>query len=342
MPSLPSLFPAASWEQLFATPYSPSASVIVDRLPPSEAADVAYLTFKSCRELLETAGNGPADNDGVVALVARADGRPVGLVLAEPMRPRDDDNATGQKRLLLRSVFSNLLWQQKGIGKLLMASLETAARDSGYSSIQTEYTPKLESFEAFERLLASVGWGSPQLFMEESLFWIKDMVDGDWLKRVPQLPGDYELVAFDQLTEADRAGLQVRLKAGDIPQGLSPFAEEEHMVPELSVGLRHDSKIVAWMSLLRSPAVHDALCYRSLYVDPALRTANGLGPIVAAEAFRRHAANPIADERPKGIFNTHHTAIKQMNFVRKRLWPCCYETYAFRSCRLDLQPSSSS
>ncbi|WP_449258578.1 GNAT family N-acetyltransferase [Chlorobium limicola] len=338
--SLP--FSSGTWEYLFATPYSPSASITVDGLKAGELPEVSSLTFKSSRELLEKAIDGHQENGDVLALVARADGRPVGLVLAEPMPQRDGGNATGQKRLLLRSVFSNLLWQHKGIGKLLMASLETGARDLGYSSIQTEYTPKLESFEAFERLLVSAGWKSPRLFMEESLFWIKDMVYGDWLKRVPQLPDEYELVAFDRLTEADRAGLQVRLNTGDIPHGLSPFAEEEHLVPELSVGLRHDSKIVAWMSLLRSPVVHDAICYRSLYVDPVLRMANGLGPILAADAFRRHAANPIAEERPKGIFNTHHTAIKQMNFVRKRVLPCCYETYAFRSSSLDLQPSSSS
>jgi len=335
-----SSFSPGSWEHLFATPYSSSASITVEGLKSGELPEVSSLTFKSCRELLEKAIEGPQDNGDVLALVAHADGRPVGLVLAETTRQRDEGTAIGQKHLLLHSVFINLLWQHKGIGTLLMAALETAARDSGYLSIRTEYTPKLDSFEAFERLLASAGWGSPQQFMEESLSWVKDMADADWLKRVPQLPMEYGLIAFDQLTDADREDLQVRLQAGDIPQGLSPFAEEEHLVPELSVGLRHGSKIVAWMSLLRSQVVPDALCYRSLYVDPALRTANGLGPIVAAAAFRRHTANPIAEERPKGIFNTHHTAIKQMNFVRKRLLPCCFETYALRSSRLDLQPSS--
>ena len=302
---------------------------------------VAYLTFNSCHKLLEQAGDAHQEDSTVLALVARADGRPIGLALAEKIGQRDSENTIGKKSLLLHSVFINLLWQNKGVGKLLLAFLETAARDAGYIAIRTEYGPKLDSFEAFERLLASQGWSNPVPFMEESLFRIEDMVDAAWLKRVPELQEGDELVMFDTLTESEHADIHERLRTGDIPQGLSPFAEGEHLVPELSVGLRHEGRIVAWMSLVRSYGIKDALCYRSLYVDPTLRMANGLGPIVAAEAFRRHAESAIAIDRPKGVFYTHHTAVKQMNFVRKRLLPCCFESYAFRSSELDLQQPSS-
>ncbi|TCD47037.1 hypothetical protein [Chlorobium sp. N1] len=135
----------------------------------------------------------------------------------------------------------------------------------------------------------------------------------------------------------ERLKLQERIDSGDIPRRLSPFGEDDAMIPELSVGIRQSGRVVAWMCLQRSPVASDAICYRSLYVDPLLRTANGLGPIVAAEAFQRHASSDIAHERPKGVFNTHHRARKQMNFVQKRLLPCCFETYALHSSELDLR-----
>ncbi|TCD47036.1 GNAT family N-acetyltransferase [Chlorobium sp. N1] len=156
-----------SWEEMFATPYSPEADVVVDRLRHEDVSIVGCLTFKSCRNLLDRAVAGQRDEGDALAFVARTDGRPVGLVLAEKIRGGDEVAAGTRKILRLRSIFTNLLWQHKGIGRWLLDTLTGGSRDAGYHAIHTEYNPKLESIQPFERLLASSGWSNPKPFMEE-------------------------------------------------------------------------------------------------------------------------------------------------------------------------------
>ncbi len=87
------------------------------------------------------------------------------------------------------------------------------------------------------------------------------------------------------------------------------------------------------MIVTRSPLVPDALCYRSTFVCPHLRAAQALGPLILAAALRRHAASPIADTRPVGVYGmSFDSSIKMINFFRKRLAPYCFSTYESRGC----------
>ena len=319
-------------------PYDISGSdITITPLLPDDLSAVSHLTFPSYRVLLEKAVN--TTNEKILALVARSKGIPVGLVLAEPPSVMDNFSYNEKKNALkLISVMTDPQWRRRSIANALLQVLTQKSRDLGYVRLITGYTTKIKSLAAFEHLIASSGWGAPVPAMELSIFRIGDMETASWLDAVSTPPPGYQLFTMDKITDEERVRINTDIAAGDIPENLSPFAEEEYLVPEISVGLRSGGDIVAWMTLIRAPLVADALCYRTLFVHPKLRTAKGFGPLVAATAGKLHAASPIRKERPKGIFATSFNSIKQLNFARKRLNPHCFEIYESRKAQCNLQP----
>jgi len=153
-----------------------------------------------------------------------------------------------------------------------------------------------------------------------------------WLAVPYEAPPGFELFEWSQFGTDERAQLQREVDDMKIPGGLSPFGDEEEIEPAISVGVRHSGEVVAWMIVIRSPWVSNALCYRSLYVRPKLHTARALGPLMMAAAFHRHAASPIREERPALVFGmSFKSSTKMINFFRKRLAPFCFSTYENRS-----------
>ncbi len=298
---------------------------------------VAGLTFPSYRPLLEKVTSAEQAKEQVIALVARSAGGPVGLVMAsysllESISPAGKSTAP----LNILSMMTTPLWRHCGVASALMKALAEEGKRLGLTCMNVRYTTKIESLLAFEHLLLSAGWCAPQPSMQLSLFKISDMASAPWLPKVTAPNPEYELFPLTELRDEERTRLMAGIAAGDIPEGLSPFADEEHLVPELSFGFRKGSDVVAWMTLIRSPFVPDALCYRSLFVNPKLRMANGFGPFLAAHAFRHHLTSPVKEERPKGLFGTSYTATKELNFVRKRLAPHCCDLYESRTATLPL------
>jgi len=309
-----------SWNFFAVSDYSPNADITISSIEDVDVKSASCFTYPAYHSLLEKAASGKKTEDNLLAFVACADGVTIGLVLA-----REAKNA-----VTLLSIMTSEPWRRHGIGTAMIQKLIQESRRLSCNRIIAGYTTKITSLTALEHFLAATGWNSPEPDMYMSMFHVKEMLHAQWLSKVSQPPPGYELISFSELQTEERSRLNASLDAGDIPQGLSPFADEEYMVPELSIGLRYDSDIVAWQTLIRSPFIVDALCYRSLFVSPKMRTGNGFGPLVATEAFYRHAKSPICNERPKGVYGTAFTAIKQLNFARKRLNPYCIDIYESR------------
>jgi GNAT superfamily N-acetyltransferase len=316
---------------------APVAAFSITPLTEGDLPTVLSLTFPSYRPLLEKVTAAEQTKEQIIAFVARSAGGPVGLVMASYSLVERDlpaDKKTSPLNVL--SIMTTPLWRHCGVASALMKALAEEARLLGRTSMTLRYTTKIESLLAFEHLLLSAGWCAPQPSMQLSLFKLCDMASAPWLSMVTAPPLEYELFALSELRDQERTGIMGGIATGDISEGLSPFADEELLVPELSFGLRKGSDVVAWMTLIRSPFVPDALCYRSLFVNPRLRMANGFGPFLAAHAFQRHLASSILEERPKGLFGTSYTATKQLNFVRKRVSPHCCDLYETRTATLPL------
>ncbi len=305
---------------------------------PLRSADLAAassLTFPSYRSLLPHGLTGEVHNGLIVfALVARAGDTPVGLVMAELPQAvvANGDDTQSQKVARLISVCVTPAWRRCGVAARLMQSMEDALRQREGVWLTTSYTTRMPAWQSFERLLAACQWSAPEPRMLMSLGYCTEVVKAPWLSALSKASPGFELFEWSQLSADEVVKLQHDVAIGEIPGTLSPFSDVEEIEPSISVGVRHGGEVVAWMIVTRSPLIPNALCYRSKYVRPKLRNAQSLGPLVLAEAIRRHVASPIMGERPVGAFGMSvETSTKMINFFRKRLSHYCFSTYESRA-----------
>lgn len=306
----------------------------VSALRPGDIAAVSELTFPSFRANLARCLSGEA-HDGFesVALVIRDDEIPVGLALAQlPAIAAAREGAAVPPRMArLLSVFILPAWRKRGAASLLMLVLEDELRRRGCVGLVASYTTQMPAWQPFERLLAACRWSPPAGQLLMSMGYCREVIKAPWMKTLGEMPPGFELFEWTGLRADERAQLQHDEACGMIPQELSPFSDEQDIEPSISVGVRHQGEVVAWMTVTRSPLVSSALCYRSKFVRPHLRASLALGPLILAAALRLHAASPIGVERPVGVFGMSFKAsTKMINFFRKRLAPFCFRTYESR------------
>ena len=298
-------------------------------------AALAALTFPSYRPLLPCCLTGEVPNGlMVLALVARAGDTPVGLVMAQWQQHIDvaGDGSPSHIAAQLISVCVAPDWRRSGIAVQLMRAMEDEVRKRGGMHLTTSYTTRMPAWQAFEQLLATCHWATPTPSLLMSQGRVADVLASPTLAQAHDAPPGFELFDWSQRRADEVARLQRDVESGLIPSTLSPFADVEEIEPNISVGLRHQGEVVAWMIVTRSPLMQNALCYRSLYVRPQLRAAYALGPLVLAHALHRHNASPVKAERPVGVFGMSvEMSTKMINFFRKRLSPYCFSTYESRT-----------
>jgi GNAT superfamily N-acetyltransferase len=316
-----------------------SESIAISQIHSTDIVAISGLTFPAFRPHLARCLSGEM-HDGLewIAHVARYDGIPVGLLLVQS--PADGaaqaDSAGNPKVAKLLSVSVLAAWRQRGVATELMQTIEAPLRERGCVGLTTDYTTLMPAWQAFERLLAACHWHAPEAKLLMSKGYCREVVKAPWLGALREAEPEFELFEWTQLRADERTRLQDDVGHGKIPHELSPFTEVEDIEPSISVGVRYQGVVVAWMIVTRSPLIPDALCYRSTFVRPDLRAAQALGPLILAAALRRHAASPIADTRPIGVYGmSFDSSPKMINFFRKRLAPHCFNTYESRgSARL--------
>ena len=311
------------------------AHLVISWIKPADMATVSSLTFPAFRPHLSRCLSGEVfDGFESIAQVARHDGIPVGLLLAQV--PAADAAAGSDphnpKAAKLLSVSVLPAWRQRGVASRLMRAMEAELRARDCIGLTADYTTLMPAWQPFERLLAACHWSAPDARLLMSKGYCREVVKAPWLGALREVPPEFELFEWTQLRADERTQLHRDVAEGTVPYVLSPFNEVEDIEPHISVGVRHQGEVVAWMIVTRAPLVPNALCYRSTFVRPDLRAAQALGPLILAEALRRHAASPIADTRPVGVYGmSFDSSIKMINFFRKRLAPYCFSTYESRA-----------
>jgi predicted N-acetyltransferase YhbS len=310
------------------------ANLVISQIEPADIAVVSGLTFPAFRPHLARCLSGEVrDGFESIAHVARHDGVPVGLLLVQSPTAgvADGGDAQRPKSAKLLSVSVLPAWRQLGVASRLMLSIEEKLRERDCVGLTADHTTLMPAWQPFERLLAACHWCAPDAKLLMSKGYCREVLKAPWLNALREVPPEFELFEWTQLSVEERIQLQHDVAEGMIPYVLSPFTEVEDIEPSISVGVRHHGEVVAWMIVTRSPLVPDALCYRSTFVRPHLRAAQALGPLILAAALRRHAASPIAATRPVGVYGmSFDSSIKMINFFRKRLAPYCFSTYESR------------
>lgn len=330
----------SAFDILFAQGPAQDSIPTVTQLRPEDISAVSDMTFPFYRPHLEQYLKGETDDSVVlIALVARDGTTPVGLIIAQLHGSKEvqEGESAPEQFASLHSVFVVPAWRRRGVATLLTLSMEEELRKHGCDRLTTSYTTKLSAWQAFERVLAACCWSPPTAVMLMANANVCEIVKAPWLDATREAPQGFEMFEWTQLTDSERAQLKDEVANGLIPGSLSPFGDEEYIESSISVGVRHNGEVVGWMIVIRSPFVPNALCYRSQFVRPKLRTKHSLGPLLLAEALRSQAVSPNMAERPEAVFGiSFEHSIKQVNFFRKRLAPYCYKIYENRTSEKKL------
>lgn len=92
-----------------------------------------------------------------VCLAAWGDGRPVGLLVSAAATGHGQD---GGEQILL-SLMTVPGWRRRGVGKTLLAALETRVSALGIHRLSTSFSDRLPGAPAFLETLRSAGWPEP-------------------------------------------------------------------------------------------------------------------------------------------------------------------------------------
>ena len=206
--------------------------------------------------------------------------------------------------------------RRRGLGTLLLASVEAEMVRRGFEAVEVAYRDGWESAPAVRRLLAARGWSRPrpQVLLATTDFRFLRFLESSGLRERP-LPDGYEIFSWDDLDGAQRREIVRRQQREPwYPEALSPFQLEERLDREVSVGLRHRGRVVGW--LLAHRVGDEVVQYTSLFVEPGHgKLGRGL-PLIAAAARRQERSGV-----PRAIFAVQADNRAMRRLLERRLAP---------------------
>jgi GNAT superfamily N-acetyltransferase len=197
--------------------------------------------------------------------VARQQGRPVGLALAEAPLPGD----AAEPQLL--SLFVRPEARQQGIATALVAAVETTARELGHRRLGAVYTSGKPAIGWMERIFAARGWDPPRPGSLVATFAPQDALDSERYR--PTLLRGYqrglEIFPWSEL----RPGELDEIKKSDeeqhwIAPQLNPWQYDARHLDASSVGARWEGQVVGWV--LNHRVSKDQVRWSISYMHPAL------------------------------------------------------------------------
>jgi GNAT superfamily N-acetyltransferase len=263
-----------------------------------------------------------------VAIGAVAEGRPIGLALAQ---------LVGTTARLL-SLNVERAWRERGIGTALLAECESALALRGAVEIVTRHSSRTLARFAFERTLAVARWDRTQLATLRVTARC-----GPMLEAVGALPVMRRLLAqneyvFSPWTDRDKGDQEAIEHLGKQPPcrncpALMPNAYA--IEPATSLLIRRGKRLVGWVITERQHAAGEALPsihYAAVYVDMALWHT----PVMMAGAY--HAfTRQVAAFGPLSVvgFETSVNTPRMIALIQRRLAPLALsvdEVFVTRKC----------
>lgn len=246
----------------------------------------------------------PEGKDLVFAAALDADEQAVGLAFGW-------GGANAEFELI--SIYVTPLLRYHGIGSRLLSAVEEGFADKGYTLGVHKYSLPVDD-QGFARFLMGQGWLYPtvrQLICKGDL---EGFCSTRWYR--VRLPKDFALKAWQELTEAERAGIAARTarEPGWYAQDQDPFVYEIDCHEPTSVALLKDGTVVGWV-LTHVRDGMDSLRWTVSFVAPELSRA---GHIVHLwqEAARRQRERTTLKHLIWGVPLTHP---RMLDFVRRRM-----------------------
>ncbi len=176
----------------------------------------------------------------------------------------------------------------RGLGTALLARVEELAAEAGARALRGAYRTSWRSRAAIEALLTSRGWSPPRtrvLLARSSTGSARPLLT----RQAPPLPPQAEVVAWEDLTEADHRAMAAICGEEGFPGRLSPYQDPDRLAGGISTALRWEGEAAGWLTVHRIS--FDTVQYSSLYLHPRVR-GHKLYWALLREAARRRLADP--------------------------------------------------
>lgn len=218
----------------------------------------------------------------VLALGVMHEDSPIGLAVAA--------QSSANQPVQLLSIFLKEPYRNKGIGSVLLETMEDTLQKAGCAQIEASY---LAGKPGLERLFARCGWQAPQVLQIVCEGDIPTLAKGVMALKLSSLPPEISFFDWRKHNPADVA--EVQRRRSEILPALSPFHEENRIEFKCSIGVRYQNRLIGWVIVHRIAA--DALRYSTIFVFKEMRNkVQHLWENMLKEALSRHIAN-FPDDR---------------------------------------------
>lgn len=208
----------------------------LDYLKSETAPAFSTMTFPLVQPMLRPIA------DGILALGAYHDDRPIGLAVAKV------ETRPGESEVL--SLFVDPAYRRMGVGTALLHHLEQGLRDNGTGLAIANYRPEFAETAPLHRILEKLGWDRPEPSMLVCQTALAQISTAPWANQPPLEP-EYDLFSWRDLTADEAADIARRQEEQAwIPTDLYPFDQDERFGAPFdrrtSVGMRYKGQVVGW------------------------------------------------------------------------------------------------
>jgi len=244
------------------------------------------------------------------------EGRPAGLLLGIKL--------SVEEKLDIMSIFIEKDHRGKKIALAMMNFLEEKCREDGVALLNVFYFDNRPFVPLINNLFDKCGFAP----VEPAVFFCKCDKSFTNMPAIEYtgLPDGFETFPWSDLNPLYREKLYEEWKGQEwFDEVLSPFKGEDTIVPEISLGLKKDGRIVGW-TICNSIEADKTILYTSIFIMPEFQGAT-LGIALQMRSIRGHLLSDLAEKYPYALFEVKYNNTARLKMVKKKFARYAVETY---------------
>lgn len=298
--------------KLILDPSAPAAEKYqLTHVGPDQANRFAELTFPHFRHLLASKNSTPFST---VVLGLETETEALGLALASY---ESDPSFPAQ----LLSLFVVPTHRNRGLGRILLSSMESELQQRGCSQVELRYLESPHS-PALVHLLSRHNWSPPRataLVCRASVTNVRQTSHAHLTQYIDRLlsrlPQEYSIFPWSALSFLDRQRIERQIETDPRVHRFNPFLEKNKLEPLNSLGLRCGKQVVGWVITHRIGP--DMIRYTQMFVHPDSQPLSR-STLLLAKAIQLQVNSGAAEY---GTFRVDMDNTPMVAFVHRRLTP---------------------